>query len=231
MAWFSRSRPVDPNWHESWDAATHRVLLHVPFAPASPATSDTAEELSQAIVHAVRAVQAGDVGSSIPDGVTEATVAILVEPERRGLGDLERHTVDILRESLGSSIPLEVAETSVPDVEEDDPDSDPEVGAAELAWDEAAKSLVIKVALPETSIEARVARLMKTAFNSGLAAIASAPAQGLVPDDVRGSETYDLHLILQPGTPQGGRVNAVESTLRGALRKTKVTLCVEFASA
>ncbi len=51
---------------------------------------------SSALVDAVKSIQAGNVGSALPAGVSQATVAVQVEPSDRSLGTLELRAIEII---------------------------------------------------------------------------------------------------------------------------------------
>lgn len=222
--WFSRSRPQPASWHETWDEGTSRVILHITFDTTLPDNGDSADALSKAILRAIEGVKAREVGSSIPDGVDQATVAIVVEPTHRDLGPLEQHTLDILIERLGSSIPVEVADGAAPPAEDDDPDEDPAVDAPTVEWDEAAQALVAAATLPTTTLDERGARLLKSAFDAGLAAIARDDSQALVPESAKESHRYILRIAVPAGSNYGDRSERKEQALKAALAKTKADL-------
>lgn len=104
----SKPLPLPDGVTETWSAEENLVVVHLPFAADGVDASLVADELTDAVVATVQAVQAGEFGHSIPDGVTGAGARIQIETGTTPLGPLAQHNVEILTERLGKSIPLSV---------------------------------------------------------------------------------------------------------------------------
>lgn len=78
------------------------------FQWRGPGTGKTADELTQRIIATVNAVQAGEFGQSIPDGVQGATVTLVVDCGDTAITPLATQAIEVLRERLGKSMPIMV---------------------------------------------------------------------------------------------------------------------------
>lgn len=111
MGLFSRKNrgPQMPNGvTESWNEADQAVVVSIPF-DARGLPSEVADRLSDDVIATVAAVQNGEFGYSIPDGVTGAKVRVEVNTGATTLSEVPQHTIEILRERLGKSMELSVA--------------------------------------------------------------------------------------------------------------------------
>lgn len=120
MSFFRRktTAQVPENVTESWSPQDNAVVLTVPFNGADREAVTAADRLTNTIVQTVNAVQAGHVGDSIPEGTTDAQVKIVVDCGTTSITPLGQQAVDILRERLGKSMPLEVLSAPAPQVDE-----------------------------------------------------------------------------------------------------------------
>ena len=96
---------------ETWSAEENCVVVHVPINASTPDASVIADRISELVIASVGAVQAGLFGHCIPDGAQGAGVRIQVDTGTNPLPPLAEHSVEILREHLGQSIPLSVVTT------------------------------------------------------------------------------------------------------------------------
>ncbi|GAA2524679.1 hypothetical protein [Rarobacter incanus] len=225
-SFFGRKRQSAPRWSESWDADNSRIVIAVPLDTSQPANSETADLLSAGLLQAIEAIQTNQVGDSIPPGVDQATVAIRVHPTHRDLAELETQTIEIMQESLGSSIPIEAAPGGLRDEESDDPDQDPHVPQPQVVWNQADAALATTIALPATTIDARNARLLKAAFDKGLAALTHPESLALVPAQAAGAHRFTLVIEVPDVTRSGPKSAKREASLHAALANTKVDFAV-----
>ncbi len=93
---------------ERWSEQDTSVHLHIPFNGADREPAKTADELTQRIIATVNAVQAGEFGQSIPDGVQGATVTLVVDCGDTAITPLATQAIEVLRERLGKSMPIMV---------------------------------------------------------------------------------------------------------------------------
>ncbi|XBH20543.1 hypothetical protein V5R04_09875 [Jonesiaceae bacterium BS-20] len=116
------SLPADIS--ESWDAQAKQIVVHIPLDATGKDSSVIADTLSDSVIATVQAVQAGEFGHTIPEGVTGATVRVQVDTGTTALGELPNRTLDILRERVGKSMEITVHTEPLPEgtiVEEETP--------------------------------------------------------------------------------------------------------------
>lgn len=125
---FFRRKPQVPSLpagiSESWDAQAKQVVVHIPLDATGKDSSVIADTLSDSVIATVQAVQAGEFGHTIPEGVTGATVRVQVDTGTTALGELPNRTLDILRERVGKSMEITVHTEPLPEgtiVEEETP--------------------------------------------------------------------------------------------------------------
>lgn len=110
MGLFSRKKrgPEMPEGvTESWNDDEKAVVVSIPF-DARGLPTEVADRLSDDVIGTVGAVQAGEFGYSIPEGVTGAKVRVEINTGATPLGEVPLKTVEILRERLGKSMDLTV---------------------------------------------------------------------------------------------------------------------------
>lgn len=92
---------------ESWSQSDNAVVVSIPF-DARGLPSEVADRLSDDVIATVGAVQNGEFGYSIPEGVTGAKVRVEVNTGATTLGEVPMHTIEILRDRLGQAMELTV---------------------------------------------------------------------------------------------------------------------------
>lgn len=116
---FFRRKPQVPSLpagiSESWDAQAKQVVVHIPLDATGKDSSVIADTLSDSVIATVQAVQAGEFGHTIPEGVTGATVRVQVDTGTTALGELPNRTLDILRERVGKSMEITVHTEPLPE--------------------------------------------------------------------------------------------------------------------
>jgi hypothetical protein len=93
---------------ESWSDSDKAVVVSIPF-DARGLPSEVADRLSDDVIATVGAVQNGEFGYCIPEGVSGAKVRVEVNTGATALGEVPTHTIEILRERLGQAMELTVA--------------------------------------------------------------------------------------------------------------------------
>lgn len=100
---------------ETWSPEDKKVIVTIPFDATGRDASETADSLSNSVIATVNAVQAGEFGHSIPEGVSGATVMVQVYTGITPLGELPKQTLEILRERVGKAMEISVLTDPAPE--------------------------------------------------------------------------------------------------------------------
>lgn len=123
MSFFRRKpqAPVLPQGvTEAWSTDEKKVIVTIPFDASGRDASETADALSNSVIATVNAIQAGEFGHSIPEGVTGASVMVQVHTGTDKLGDIPTKTLDILRERVGKAMEIVVVTDPAPEITDAD---------------------------------------------------------------------------------------------------------------
>ncbi|SNT10163.1 hypothetical protein SAMN06309944_2099 [Micrococcales bacterium KH10] len=215
-----------PDYTESWNESAKRIELVLPFTVVLPDNAQSAADLSDRVIAAVGDIQAGRIGSSLPEHVTEAHAAIVIQPTNRPLGELEEQALTILRERLGSAIAVEVTEVAAEPEPEAAPVATAEVLTPEFEWDDDTNTFKGRMPAPSRPPTSPGTHIRKS-FDRIMAAIGTDKVQSLAPQDKRGTARYEITIVLPRQTQWDQRCNQVVAKIEDALLNTRVTFRVE----
>jgi len=222
---------------ETWDEAAGAVVIHVPVRTERPEDHESADRLTTAIVQAVDAINAGNVGHDvIPENASAPTARVVLEPTHRDLGPLEVRTVEIFQERLGVAIPLEHVPGANPPSEDDEAEAVEEAPVVEmdddgqtvelppigLAWAEDRHALTAQLEVPLTTSDGASRRALGSAMDALFAALRDPALGELVPAGA--TAAYVLSVSFAPGAVVGPATIALQEQIDAQLAGTALTV-------